>query len=124
VSKLGGRINELIQGAKNATGEAQSALVESAYGEIRSWCEVVVEQELLAGVTQRYQPNVAMTKLSQIKPDKLVAARDVIFPLFEKACRIMTAHSQPLETLAIRPALAELKQDWTAAQQARDAYLK
>jgi len=63
-------------------------------------------------------------KLSQSKPYRFVAARDVIFPLFEKACRITTAHSRPLETLAVRPALAELKQDWTAAQQARDAYLK
>jgi hypothetical protein len=124
VSKLGGRINDLIQGAKGAAGEAQSALVESAYGEMRSWCEVVTEQELLAGVTQRYQPNVMMTKLSQIKPQKFAAARDVIFPLFEKACRIMTAHSQPLETLAVRPTLEELKKDWSAVQAARDAYLK
>lgn len=124
VKNLSGRINQLAQGAGAATGEAQAALVESAYGEIRSWCEVVVEQEMLAGVTQRYQPNVAMTKLPQIKADKFVAARDVILPLFEKACRIMTAHSQPLETLAVRPTLPELKTDWASAQQARDAYLR
>jgi len=124
VKNLGGRINQLIQNAGSATGEAQTALVEAAYGEIRSWCEVVVEQELLAGVTQRYQPNVAMTRLPQIKPEKFVAARDVILPLFEKACRIMTAHSQPLETLAVRPTLLELKTDWAAGHQARDAYLK
>jgi hypothetical protein len=124
VAKLSGRINQLIQSAGTATGEIQTALVESAYGEIRSWCEVVVEQELLAGVTQRYQPNVAMTKLPQIKADKFAAARDVIHPLFEKACRIMTAHSQPLETLAIRPTLPDLKKDWSAAQQARDGYIK
>ncbi|HMJ05261.1 MAG TPA: AAA family ATPase, partial [Chthoniobacterales bacterium] len=124
VAKLAGRINQLMHGAGTAMGEAQASLVESAYGNIRSWCEVVVEQELLAGVTQRYQPNVAMTKLPHIKPAKFVAARDVILPLFEKACRVMSAHSQPLETLAIRPTLAELKTDWSAAQQARDAYLK
>lgn len=124
VKNLSGRINQLIQSAGSATGEAQTAVVESAYGVIRSWCEVVVEQELLAGVTQRYQPNVAMTKLQHIKPEKLVNARDAIFSLFEKACRIMTAHSQPLETLAIRPTLVDLKTDWSAAQQARDAYLK
>jgi hypothetical protein len=124
VKALSGKVNQLIQTAGSVTGEAQTALVESAYGEIRSWCEVVVEQEMLAGVTQRYQPNVAMTKLPQIKVDKFVAARDVILPLFEKACRIMTAHSQPLETLAIRPTLAELRKDWVLAQEARDAYLK
>lgn len=65
-----------------------------------------------------------MTKLPQIKVDKLTPARDVILPLFEKACRVTTARSQPLETLSVRPTLAELKQDWTAAQQARSAYLK
>ena len=119
-----GRINELIRAAERATGEAQAALVESAYSHIRGWCEVVVEQELLAGVTQRYRPNVVMTKLSQIKPDRFTAARDVIFPLFEKACRIITAHSQPLETLSVRPTLAELKQDWAEAQKARDAHQK
>lgn len=124
VKSLGGRINQLIQGAGGAMGEAQTALVESAYGEIRSWCEVVAEQELLAGVTQRYQPNVAMTKLPQIKPEKFNAARNAILALFEKACRIMTAHSQPLETLAVRPGIAELKADWAAVQFARDAYLK
>jgi len=123
VNKLTGKINQLIQSAGSATGEVQTALVESAYGEIRSWCEVVVEQELLAGVTQRYQPNVAMTKLPQIKVERFAAARDVVFPLFEKACRVMTAHSQPLETLAIRPTLAELRRDWSAAQQARSAYV-
>ena len=124
VKNLTGRINQLIQNAGSVTGESQSALVERAYGEIRSWCEVVVEQELLAGVTQRYQPNVAMTKLSQIKPEKFVAARDTILPVFEKACRIMAAHSQPLETLAIRPTLVELEKDWTEAREARSAYLK
>ncbi len=123
VKHLHGRINQLIQGASKVSGESQTALVESAYGEIRSWCEVVVEQELLAGVTQRYQPNVAMTKLSQIKPEKFAAARDVIFPLFEKTCRIMTAHSQPLETLSVRPTLDDLNRDWAAAQRARDTYI-
>lgn len=124
VKNLSGRVNQLLQSAGSATGEAQAALVESAYGIFRSWCEVVVEQELLAGVTQRYQPNVAMTKLPQIRPQKFAAARDIILPLFEKACRFMAAHSQPLETLSVRPTLDELKTDWAAAQQAREAYLK
>lgn len=124
VKALTGKINQLVQSAGSASGEAQTALVERAYGEMRSWCEVVVEQELLAGVSQRYQPNVAMTKLPQIKVEKFVATRDVLLPLFEKACRIMTAHSQPLETLAIRPTLNELRSDWTSAQQTRESYLK
>jgi hypothetical protein len=31
-------------------------------------------------------------------------------------------HSQPLETLSVRPSLAELKEDWKNAQVARDGY--
>ena len=65
-----------------------------------------------------------MTKLPQIDVSRFTAAREVILRLFEKACRIMTAHSQPLETLTVRPTLAELKKDWAEAQQARDAYRK
>ena len=60
--KLRPRINELIQNAGPISGEARQALVESAYSVLRSWCETVTEQDLLCGVTQRYQPKVMMTK--------------------------------------------------------------
>jgi recombinational DNA repair ATPase RecF len=121
VKELTGRINKLVQEAGAATGEVQAALIENAYSHIRGWCEVVVEQELLQGVTQRYQPNVSMGRLEKIKVDKFIAVRDVIVPIFDKACRVITAHSQPLETLSVRPTLAELKKDWADALVARDA---
>jgi hypothetical protein len=89
---------------------------------MRGWCETVVETELLAGVTQRYQANVMMTKLDQIKGAHLQAAFDVIGPLFHKACRVTEAHSQPLETLSVRPTLADLEADWTAVRAAGKAY--
>jgi hypothetical protein len=123
VKALTGKINQLIQTAASASSENQEALIAVVYDNIRSWCEVVVEQELLAGVTQRYQPNVAMTKLAQINVEQLATARATILDLFEKACRIMSGHSQPLETLAIRVSLSELRQDWDNARAARDAYI-
>ncbi len=110
--------------AEKASGETQVALVEKAYSWIRAWCEVVVEQELLGGVTQRYQPHVRMTCLPKIKGDKLGAAVSVILPIFEKACRVTEAHSQPLETLGIRPKLEELKTDWQSIKEARSEYQK
>jgi ABC-type transport system involved in cytochrome c biogenesis ATPase subunit len=119
-----GKINSTIQAAENTEGEAREALIERAYGLIRAWCEVVVEVELLAGVTQRYQPNVMMTALDKIKADRLSDAVGVILPIFEKACRIMEGHSQPLETLGIRPTLERLKKDWADLQTARDKYVK
>lgn len=123
VSKTTGKVNQLIAAAKGAEGAVQEALIENAYSTIRGWCETVVETELLAGVTQRYQANVMMTKLDQIKGNHLKGAFDVIGPLFEKACRVTEAHSQPLESLSVRPTLADLETDWVALQAARKAYI-
>lgn len=122
VKSITGKINDLIQSAKASEGDAREAIVEKTYSWIRSWCEVVVEQELLKGVTQRYQANVMMTLLPQIRGDRLQAATGVIGPIFERACRIMEGHSQPLETLSIRPTLEELEKDWAELRAALDTY--
>jgi hypothetical protein len=118
------RINELMDGAKKAQGATQEALIEKAYEYLRNISEVIVETDLLQGVTQRYQPNVMMTRLAQIKVARLQAAIDGIVPIFEKACRVIGSHSQPLETLNVRPSLAELEADWKRLQEVRDDYFK
>ena len=123
-SNLRGRINTLVQSAENQTGEVQAALIEKAYELLRNVCEVVVEQELLQGVTQRYQPNVMMTRLPSINFARLEAAVATIHPLFEDCCRYIGSHSQPMETLNVRPTLDTLKTDWKRLQEARDAYMK
>jgi len=82
-----GKINDLVQTAQKLTGESQMAIVEKAYEYLRNVCEVIVELELLQGVTQRYQPNVRMTSLPNIKCDRLQAAVQVIYPIFEDCCR-------------------------------------
>jgi AAA domain-containing protein len=117
-----GRVNALIQAASSQSGETQQALIEKAYESIRNWCEVVVEQELFKKVTQRYQPHVQMTMLEQINYADLGSAASEILSLFKKACRVIEAHSQPLETLSIRPNFEELKQDWKNGQDALEAY--
>lgn len=121
---LRARLNTLIQEAEQLDGETRQALVERGYSVLRSWCEVFVEQELLAGVTHRYRPNVMMTALSRIRIDALQGSIDTILPIFEKCCRMTEAHSQPLETLGVQPILEELKSDWQEARDARAAYLK
>ena len=83
-----------------------------------------METELLAGVTTRYEPNVRMTVLSQIKVGALQAATEAICPVFEDCCRYMESHSQPLETLNVRPTLATFKADLRKVMDARDAYLQ
>lgn len=122
ISKTGGKIKELIASARTAKGALQEALIESAYSKIRGWCEILVETELLASVTQRYQPNVMMTKLDEIKGPHLAAAFAVITPIFNKACRVIDAHSQPLETLSTRPKFSELEQDWADLLATGEAY--
>jgi ABC-type transport system involved in cytochrome c biogenesis ATPase subunit len=125
VKTLRGKINTLIQDAGAATAaDTRDALVEKAYEVLRGVCEVIVESELLQGVTQRYQPNVMMTKLPNIRADRLQPAIEAILPVFEKACRYIASHSQPLETLNVRPTLDELRADWKNVQDARDAYMK
>lgn len=121
---LRGKINVLIQEAGAATvAETREAVIERAYEFLRNVCEVIVETDLLQGVTQRYQPNVMLTKLPQIKADRLPAAIAVITPIYERCCRYIRSHSQPLETLNVRPDIQELRRDWQEVQAARDAYI-
>ena len=122
LASVRGRINAAIQDAASGPDEDRQHRIDSAYNEVRAWCEIVVETRLLNKVTQRYQPNVAMQNLSEIKVGGLQQAIDVIYPIWEKANRYTTAHSQPLGTLSIRPTVSELRQDWAALQQALKDY--
>jgi hypothetical protein len=45
-----------------------------------------------------------------------------ITPVFEKACRYIASHSQPIETQGIRPTLNELKADYQAVLKAREPH--
>jgi hypothetical protein len=123
-SNLRGRINTLIQSAGNSSGEPQSAMIEKAYELIRNICEVIVEQDLLQGVTQRHQSMVRMTMLPKINFSGLAGAVTAIYPIYEDCCRYIASHSQPIETLNVRPSLEILKTDWNRVQKARDAYGK
>ena len=122
VASVRKRINAAIQDAAGGTDEDRQHRIDSAYSEIRTWCEIVVEVELLNRVTQRHQPNVAMQNLSSIKVSRLQDAIDVIYPIWEKANRYTTAHSQPMGTLGVRPTVRELKKDWEGLQAALATY--
>ena len=122
VAKIRARLNKAIQDAQGANAAERQGVIEGAYDHIRAWCEIVVETVLLGGVTQRYQPNVAMQKLESIKLGLLEAAVGVIYPIWEKSNRYVLAHSQPLVTLGVRPSLDELRGDWAALQQALKDY--
>jgi energy-coupling factor transporter ATP-binding protein EcfA2 len=111
-----GKINSTIQAATQQEGEARDALVRTGYDWIRSWCEVFTETELLQGVTQRYQPNVGMTKLEKINTEKLGEIIPKVTEVFVVACRYIDGHSQPLATLGVTPTLSGLEEHWQELQ--------
>jgi hypothetical protein len=113
------RINETIQSANSQEGEARAALVECGYSLVRSWCEVFTESELLRGVTQRYQPNIGMTKLPQIKADALPQIIETASRIFEDACRFIDWHSQLLVTLEVSATLTGLEKHWAELQECK-----
>ncbi len=116
-------INAIIQTANGEAGQARVALVRQGYSRLRAWCEVFAETDLLAGVSRRYEPNIRMTNLANIKVEKLSEAISTVNAVFEDACRYTEAHSQPLATLGVAPSLEGLEADWTTAQEARKSYL-
>lgn len=123
IGNLKKNINETIQAAKSQDGDARAALVRTGYDWIRAWCEVFTETELLQGVTQRYQPNVRMTSLPNIKISALPAAIETVNRIFEEACRYIDGHSQPLASLNISPTLTGLEAHWAELTAARAAYI-
>ena len=124
IKKLAAKINSSIDEAKKTAGEERQSHIRDAYDAIRSWCELFVEQEVLAKVTERYQPNVRMTSLSRINVQKLEQTRQTVTSVFEEACRYIEAHSQPLLTLGVGPKLSDLENGWDKLQKCRSEYIK
>jgi energy-coupling factor transporter ATP-binding protein EcfA2 len=118
------RINTAVTEAKKLAGETQDAVIFRGYSLLRSLCEVAVESELLRSVVRRYEPNVMLTKLPEIKPQALKEAGERIFPIYENACRYIDSHSQPLEHLNIVRTVDELEQDLHKVLDAIEAYQK
>ena len=112
IKNLRAEINVTIQDAKRSSGEERETHVRHPYSFIRSWCEVFVDGEVLAQVTQRFQPNVRMTQLDRIKVSVLKETIETVKSVFEDACRYIEAHSQPLPSLSVAPTLTQLEEDW------------
>lgn len=115
-------INRTIQAANGQEGEARDALVQRGYSLLRSWCEVFTETELLRGVTKRYQPNVMMGNLADIKFDQLPNFVPRVGEIFDLACRYMEGHSQPLASLGVSATLSGLEGHWKELQDIKKAH--
>ena len=117
--------------ARKQSGESQDALVFRGYPYLRALCEVGVESELLQGIVRRYEPNVRLTLLPQIKPEAMQTACKVIPPVYEETCRYIEAHSQPMEHLKCFERLTNWRgtsrpspKRWTPTGARRDGYVQ
>lgn len=117
LSAIKARIIQAIQAAGLQEGEVRDALVRAAYSQIRAWCEVFTEEELLKGVTKRYRANVQMTTLPQISGSKLDEISPKVTEIFAAACRFTDAHSHSLVTLGVSPTLTGLERHWAELQE-------
>ena len=124
VNTLAKKVNVSIGEAKKVKGEARERQIRYTYSLIRAWCEVFIERGVLAGVTKRYQPNVSMTLLREIKISMLEETFGTVLTVFEDACRYTEAHSQPSPTLEVAPSFAKLEEDWAKLKECRSSYNK
>lgn len=122
LGQLASKINVRLTEAAKLTGEKQLDSLEQVSAWMRSYCEVLAEKELLHGVSCRYEPNVHVDFLERIVGSKLDAAVKVVVPIYRELCRQISAHSQPIETLNIRPKLEDVKKQWADLQSAKAAY--
>jgi hypothetical protein len=118
------KIKTAIDRAGKESGEMREMWIERGYSLLRSWCEVFVEVELLNGVARRFEHNIRLHSLPNIKIDRLDAAIKVVDEIFSKSCRVTEAHSQALESLGVRPMLDDLKADFQKLVEARAAHMK
>lgn len=118
------QVDELIKQASSQSNPVvKEALVRSGYDVLRGACETFVETDLFQDVTRRYRANIMMTKLSEIRADRLPAAIKTVEEIFGKCCDVMWGHSHTAETANVRPSLDELKVEWEQLKVARDTYL-
>ena len=117
------RINKLVADARMAPDEERRRnLIERGYEELRGACEVVVEQDLFKKTVQSYAPNVMVGKLKDIRLEALPKAIEQVCPVFDRCCRIIRSHKQPIETLNVRPSLEDLQKDWDVLQEVHKAF--
>jgi len=114
------RVNRIIERAKEEKdSEMRTMFVEKGYEALRGACEIIVEQRVLNSVVQSYRPNVMVGNLRDINIDALAETRDGVCDIFDDCCRYLDSHKQPLETLNVRPTLADLESDWKKLQELR-----
>lgn len=91
------RVQEQNINSKGCFGDDLEEALKKAYSDIRTWCELIVEEGFFKSIIRRYEPNIMFTKVNLIKGE-FVEELPKVSELFERACRWMAGHSQAVET--------------------------
>ncbi|WP_175638325.1 AAA family ATPase [Metabacillus schmidteae] len=87
--------------SKSCVGDALEEALKKVYSDIRTWCELIVEEGFFNSVIRRYEANIMFTKLKEIK-GSFVDELETVSELFDRSCRWMAGHSQSTETQHVR----------------------
>ncbi|MEK3738776.1 AAA family ATPase [Paenibacillus sp. FSL R5-0636] len=83
--------------SKSCAGDELEECLKAVYSNIRTWCELIVEEGFFKDLIKRYEPNIRFTVINKINTE-FVDELEAVSSLFDKACRWMLGHSQPTET--------------------------
>lgn len=83
--------------SKKCYGDELEQLLKKAYSDIRTWCELIVEEGFLKKIIRRHEPNIMFSKVKDIN-GSFVNELEQVSDLFEKSCRWMAGHSQSVES--------------------------
>lgn len=102
LENLGGitkRLNAQKQhiNSKSCYGDELEQSLKKAYSDIRTWCELIVEEGFLKRIIRRHEPNIMFSKVKDIN-GSFVHELEQVSDLFEKSCRWMAGHSQSVES--------------------------
>ncbi|MDU1323368.1 MAG: AAA family ATPase [Clostridium botulinum] len=96
--------------SKNCLGDELERTLKATYSDIRTWCELIVEEGFLKKIIRRYEPDIKFTFVPKITSEFVNYLPDVS-DLFNKSCRYMLGHSQPNETQNVKPSPEEFRND-------------
>ncbi|MCY6372411.1 AAA family ATPase [Clostridium ganghwense] len=96
--------------SKGCLGDVLEQKLKATYSDIRTWCELIVEEGFLKKIIRRYEPDIRFTIVPKITKEFVQYLPDVS-NLFNKSCRYMLGHSQPNETQNVKPSKEEFNTD-------------
>lgn len=98
--------------SKKCLGDDLEQTLKASYSDIRTWCELIVEEGFLKKIIRRYEPDIKFTFVPKITKEFVDYLPDVS-NLFNKSCRYMLGHSQPNETQNVKASREEFSNDLT-----------